>query len=122
MNTPNKCPSCGGKIVVTELSCSACKTMVKGKFSLNDFSFLEESELEFVKIFLATHGNIKEVEKSLGISYPTVKNRLEAVVEKLGLAEYDPDFRKKKMEILERLDKGEITPKDAVKLIKGLRK
>ena len=122
MNTPNKCPSCGGRVIVTELSCSGCKTVIKGKFSMNEFSVLEEGELDFIKIFLATQGNIKEVERSLGISYPTVKNRLEMVIEKMGLAEYDPDFRKKKMEILERLDKKEITPRDAVKLIKASRK
>lgn len=122
MNIPNKCPSCEGKIIVTELYCEECKTSIKGKFNLGSFDFLEKDEIEFIKVFLSCHGNIKLVEKSLGISYPTVKSKLNSIVSKLGIEDYDVDFKTKKAEILEKLERREITAQDAVKMIRDLKK
>jgi len=116
----NKCPSCGGKLTITEFTCEKCKLKVNGRFDLVSFDLLEEKEIEFVKCFLATFGNIKKMEKILNISYPTVKNKMAKILEKLGISEYDYEFKDKKMEILQKLEKGEITPQEAVKMIRDL--
>lgn len=122
MNKPNKCPSCGSKIYITEFCCEKCSTLIKGKFQLSPFDCLDDAEIEFVKIFLASGGSIKEMEKVLNISYPTVKSRLEAIVNKMGISDYDFEAKNKKMEILEKLERNEITAQDAVKMIKNLKK
>jgi len=122
MNIPNKCPSCEGKLKVSELYCEKCNTHIKGNYDLNDFHYLNKEEIEFIKVFISCQGNIKIVEKTLGISYPTVKSKLNSIISKMGIEDYDIDFRTKKAEILDKLEKREITPQDAVKMIKSLRK
>ncbi len=122
MKKPNKCPSCNSKIHISEFHCDACSTSIKGKFQLSSFDCLDENELEFVKVFLATGGRIKEMEKIFNISYPTVKSRLEEIVNKMGISDYDFDAKNKKMEILKKLERGEITAQDAVKMIKDIKK
>ncbi len=120
MNIPNKCPSCSGKVLVTELCCTDCKTSVKGNFDLPVFASLSPEEEGFLRVFLAARGSIKEVERQLNISYPTVKSRLEALLNKLGLGSLQAEARKRRLEILERLERGEISAKEAVALLKGL--
>ncbi|MBI4349923.1 MAG: DUF2089 domain-containing protein [Elusimicrobia bacterium] len=117
---PNKCPSCSGKILVTELCCSDCKTTVKGSFELPAFAALATEDEGFLRVFLAARGNIKEVERQLDISYPTVKNRLEALLNRLGLGSLQAEAKKRRLEIVERLERGEITPQEAIGLLKGL--
>jgi hypothetical protein len=78
---------------------------------------------EFVEVFIKCRGNIKEVEKELGISYPTVRGRLEAVIENLGyrpepIPKTDPEVARKRKEILDALNNGEITAEEAVALLK----
>lgn len=120
MNIPNKCPSCSGKVVVTELCCSDCKTTVKGSFELPSFATLSREDESFLRVFLAARGNIKEVERQLGISYPTVKGRLDALLNKLGLGSLQAEAKKRRLEIVERLERGEITAQEAIGLLKGL--
>ncbi len=120
MNIPNKCPSCTGKVIVTELCCSDCKTIIKGSFELPSFATLSPEDESFLRVFLAARGNIKEVERQLGISYPTVKGRLDALLNRLGLGSLQAEAKKRRLEIVERLERGEITAQEAVALLKGL--
>lgn len=120
MNIPNKCPSCSGKVVVTELCCSDCKTTVKGSFELPSFASLSPEDESFLRVFLAARGNIKEVERQLGISYPTVKGRLDNLLNRLGLGSLQAEGKKRRLEIVERLERGEITAQEAIGLLKGL--
>lgn len=120
MNIPNKCPSCSGKVLVTELCCSDCKTTIKGSFELAPFATLSQSDETFLRVFLAARGSIKEVEKQLNISYPTVKNRLEALLNRLGLGSLQAEAKKRRLEIVEKLERGEITAQEAIGLLKGL--
>ena len=66
MNIPNKCPSCEGKLFVTQLSCSECETTIKGQYELPQTAYLNSEDENFLKVFLAARGSIKEVEKRLG--------------------------------------------------------
>ena len=120
MNIPNKCPSCDGKLLVTELCCADCKTFIKGYFDLPEFSLLSHEEEYFLKIFLSARGSIKEVEKQLNISYPTVKSKLENLLSKLGLGDLRKEAQKRRLEIVEKLERGEISAQETIKLLKEL--
>ena len=120
MNIPNKCPSCSGNVLVTELCCSDCKTTIKGSFELPQFALMSPEDENFLRIFLAARGNIKEVERQLNISYPTVRGRLEALLNRLGLGSLQAEAKKRRLEIVERLERGEITAQVAIGLLKGL--
>ena len=74
-----KCPVCNTTLEIIEYHCPNCDTTIRGKFEVGDLASLTTSQQEFVKVFVCCQGNIKEVEKVLKISYPTVKNRLSEI-------------------------------------------
>lgn len=114
-----KCPICDGAIEVTEYKCCSCGSTISGRFKLNKFCQLPIDQLEFADVFIKNRGNIKEIEKELGISYPTVKGKLDSLIESLGYknqASYNPN---KSKEILEQLDRGEISSEEAIELLKN---
>lgn len=112
-----RCPICNHEMSVTKLHCNYCETTIEGNFSLCKFCKLTDEQKNFVEVFIKNRGNIKEIEKELGISYPTVRNKLENVIEALGYsAKYGPKVDKK--EILGKLSSGDITAEEAVQLLK----
>lgn len=114
-----KCPVCGEELFVSKLSCHTCHTHIEGDFSLCKFCKLTNEEKSFVEIFIKSRGNIKEIEKEMGISYPTVRGKLESVIESLG---YSPKYNESKIdkkEVLRKLDIGEITSEEALKMLQG---
>ncbi len=82
-----ECPACGGPLVVTEVRCARCQTQVRGQFTPGELSALSEEQQTFVKLFLRTRGNLSEMEKTLGISYPTIRNKLDEIAKGLDRAE-----------------------------------
>ena len=115
----NKCSVCGEKLKITCLHCTTCSTQYQGDFHFDKFSYLTAEQKYFVEVFLKCRGNIREVEKELNISYPTVRSRLDDLVRALGydLPKESPQVNKK--EIIDSLSKGEITYEEAMKMIKG---
>ncbi len=114
-----KCPVCGGKIEVTKIKCVECETSIEGHFKLCKFCALTNEQKSFIDVFIKCRGNIKEVERELGVSYPTVKNRLEDAAMALGYKEntsLDKDSEKRK-DVLERLNRGEISADEALDLL-----
>ena len=103
-------------MAVSQLSCGECDTQVNARLPIPVFFKLPEELQQFVLTFLRCRGNIREVEKELGISYPTVCKRLDLVNELLGNA---PPSNVNRHEILEQLERGEITAKQAAQLLKG---
>ena len=81
---PGICPVCSHELSVSRLNCTFCPTKIEGDFTTCKFCRLPNEQREFVEVFIKCRGNIKDVEKELGISYPTVRNRLDAVIEALG--------------------------------------
>ncbi len=115
-----RCPVCGAGTEITRISCLNCNTTIEGHFQVCKFCRLTQEQKAFIDVFIKCRGNIKEVEKELGVSYPTVKNRLDEAIRALGY-EAENDGEKQpadRMEILERLNKGEITVDEAVELLK----
>jgi hypothetical protein len=92
---------------------------MEGEFSHCKFCQLPGDQVEFIEVFIRCRGNIKEVEKELGISYPTVRNRLETVIKSLG---YKPsqETGDERSAILAALEKGEITSQEALEQLKKL--
>lgn len=119
-----QCPACGGELIVTQQSCVECGTTVVGQFKPNIFSKLSPENLKFLEVFVKNRGNVKEMERELGLSYWTIRNRLNEVIEELGFEAKDiheEDFSIQRQEILARLDSGEIDVNEAAELLKGLR-
>lgn len=113
----SSCPVCSKTMKVKKLQCSHCHTTIENDFELSKLSLLSQDQLHFVETFLACRGNIKEVEKELGISYPTVRGKLNDIITSLGYEtpkKSDQDEKK----ILSMLENGEISPEEAIKLLK----
>lgn len=124
-HAPAQCPVCGERMLVTKLRCSHCGTELSGEFAPCRFCRLEEKHLQFVETFLRCRGSIKEVERALGVSYPTVKNMLDAALTALGLDE-KPELRalrekEERAEILQRLSDGEIDVNTAIEALHQLK-
>ena len=116
---PTLCPACTSKLEITELKCNTCGTVLQGEFPINKLFSLSEEDGKFLIVFLRSRGNIKEVQERLGISYPTVKNRLDKLLITLGLFNEIEGLKEK--EILENLERKEISVAEAVRLIKEAR-
>jgi hypothetical protein len=78
-----QCPSCGGTLAITGMQCTSCDTGISGRFSPCDFCRLNDEQSTFVRLFVERRGNLSEMEKALGISYPTVRNKLEEIIRAL---------------------------------------
>lgn len=79
------CPVCQGELTVTRLNCRSCGTSIEGEFSVGRFARLSREQLALLESFLRTRGNLRELERELGVSYPTVRGRVDALVRALGL-------------------------------------
>ena len=122
-HAPTNCPVCGEPMQVTKLMCPNCHSELSGNFTPCRFCTLEEKHLQFVEVFLRCRGSIKEVEKALGVSYPTVKNMLDNALAALGLdGKPQPQAQKEeRSEILSRLSGGDMSVGDALEALKQLK-
>ena len=112
---------CNGTLRVRELYCPRCRVRIQGDFEPPHSRLLSLSrkELEFIELFVRVRGNIKEVEKALGVSYPTVRGMLDGVIKNLGYTVRKPMDAEKRMEIIEKVSKGELSAEQAAELLKG---
>ena len=79
------CPVCSNELAITRLRCGSCGTTLEGDFSVGRFGRLNRDQLALLESFLRSRGNLREMERELGISYPTVRARVEALVRALGV-------------------------------------
>jgi hypothetical protein len=125
------CPVCSSELFVTRLQCRSCGTAIEGDFSVGRFGRLNREQLALLESFLRARGNLKELERELKLSYPTVRARIDALVRALGLADgafvddgsEDGSGRDEmsglRREVLERLARHEITADEAAALIRS---
>ncbi len=127
------CPVCANELSVTRLHCGSCGTTLEGDFSVGRFGRLSRDQLALLESFLRSRGNLREMERELGISYPTVRGRVEALVRALGfgpradadepdpaLAEPAGDRDAARQQILERLANHEIDAEAAAAALRSL--
>ena len=123
------CPVCSGELAVTRLHCRTCGTTIEGEFSVGRFARLGRDQHALLESFLRSRGNLRDMERELGISYPTVLARVEALVRSLGFgprgdeSEPEPDTTPEtgtREAILERLARREISAEEAATAIRAL--
>ena len=132
------CPVCSNELSVTRLHCDSCGTTLEGEFSVGRFGRLTREQLALLESFLRSRGNLRDMERELGISYPTVRSRVEALVRALGFGpraeadaglpgvELEGDLEagaaaaSSRQEILEKLARHEIGAEEAATLIRNL--
>ena len=123
---PTECPVSGGELYVSEVTCEESGVVIRGKFKLPQGSGLSDEERKFLNVFLRARGVISTVEKEMGMSYPTVRSKLDALLESMSLSPIKADEKKrkktaeKKRRILKELEEGNITPEEAKEKIRGL--
>ena len=81
---PTVCPSCGGVLSVKSLHCAECDTTVQGEFAIHPILRLSAEEQQFVTAFIKCSGSLKQMAADMGLSYPTVRNILDEIIEKLN--------------------------------------
>ena len=81
---PTRCPICQSELTVMRLHCASCDTSIEGRFVSGQFSNLTREQLEFVFTFVRCEGKLNRMEQELGLSYPTIRNRLHEVIRALG--------------------------------------
>ena len=124
---PTQCPVCSGELAITGVRCTTCETTMAGQFSQGRFANLNQPQWHFIETFIRCKGKIKDVEVALDISYPTVVARLNDVVRALGFESGDEasEMRRiaaseeRRRDILQRLERKEIGPKDALRLMES---
>ena len=134
------CPVCSSELAVTRLHCRSCGTTLEGEFSVGRFGRLDRDQTALLESFLRSRGNLRDMERELGISYPTVRARVEGLVRALGFgpraadepAETEPGGAASepagtpagpsltRQEIRERLARHEITAEEAAAAIREI--
>jgi hypothetical protein len=125
------CPVCANELAVTRLQCRTCGTSLEGDFSVGRFGRLNREQITLLESFLRSRGNLREMERELGISYPTVRSRVEALVRALGFgpradaddtddAAAETTAARTREEILDAVARHELSAEDAATAIRAL--
>lgn len=134
---PHECCVCGGKLSISRLTCPSCGTAIEGEFEGCPFCSLSPEETKFLLTFLKNRGSIKDVEREMGISYPTVRAALDHLLLSLGLTETptdespgplpspeprrgDKEPDRKRRDILKKLAEHKISADEAARLLREL--
>lgn len=123
---PSRDPVSGGELYISELANDESGVTLRGKFEIPRYAKLDADQARFLETFLRCRGMLNSVERELGISYPTVRARLDALLDALGLPpiKEEPGAKKekasdRKKRILDELEKGEITAEEAKARLRG---
>lgn len=118
------CPSCGGDMVITRLSCTHCDTEVTGTFQSSVFSQLSVEDLQFVELFVACRGNVKEMERESGLSYWTIRGKLNDIIEELKLDTHKPqiNLEQARRDVLAALQRGELSVQEAEEMLAQIKR
>ena len=118
---PTRCPVTGETLEVTRLRGPTSGVVLEGEFLPNEFALLDGDALEYLRLFVKVRGNLKEVERMLGVSYPTVRARFDAMVRALGyeVADESADARG---DVIAALERGEIGAEEATRRLQGMQR
>jgi len=122
-----RCPSCQQPLQATELTCEPCDLRLRGHFERGcRFCALDPGQRQLLDVFLSCRGVIRDMEKALGLSYPTVRSRVDALLTALGYAPAraeaitPEEIAARRRAILDQLQSGDLTPEDAADALKEL--
>jgi hypothetical protein len=120
---PTICPICQSELEIVRLHCNSCDTALEGHFAMGHFSNLTPEQLNFIFTFVRVEGRLNRMEQELGLSYPTIRNRLHEVIRTLG---YEPgkdessDLNEEtRSTVIADLEAGKITADQAMRILRG---
>lgn len=118
---PRNCPVCSERLSITRLGCDECGTELSGAFEGCAFCSLGHDDRDVLWVFLRSRGNIKEVERHLGVSYPTARARVDQMLGALGVEQpgAESERRANRTEILAALARGELDVDGAEEALRG---
>jgi hypothetical protein len=112
---PLNCPVCSSRLSLTRLSCPNCDTELSGAFASCEFCALTDEDREVLRVFLASRGNMKDLERHLGVSYPTARARFDALLTRLGIERAPVPPAASRVELMEQVARGEIDIDEALR-------
>ncbi|HQZ69878.1 MAG TPA: DUF2089 domain-containing protein [Anaerolineae bacterium] len=127
LNPPlTSCPVCDQTLAVTRLGCEGCGTTIEGRFAPGPFAGLSPQQLAFVAAFVRREGKLSHLEAELGLSYPTLRSRLQEVIRAMDLPRAAPDrpaepaasAATRRRDILDALETGSINAEEAIDLLR----
>ncbi len=116
---PLNCPVCNERLALTRLSCPSCDTELSGGFATCEFCVLSDEDRDVLRVFLASRGNMKDLERHLGVSYPTARARFDALLTKIGIDRPAPAPASTRVELMEQVARGEIDIDEALKRLEA---
>lgn len=115
---PLNCPVCNEKLALTRLSCPSCSTELSGGFTTCEYCVLSDEDRDVLRVFLASRGNMKELERHLGVSYPTARARFDSLLARIGI-ERPAAPAPSRVELMEQVARGEITVDEALERLES---
>src|SRR6202165_4733092 len=104
---PSNCPVCNQRLATTRLTCPDCSTELSGAFTSCEFCVLSNEDREVLRVFLASRGNMKELERHLGVSYPPARARFDTLLAKIGIDRTPASPSTTRVELMEQVARGE---------------
>jgi len=117
---PVNCPVCNQRLATTRLTCPSCSTELSGAFESCEFCVLSAEDRDVLRVFLASRGNMKELERHLGVSYPTARARFDALLGKIGIDRPTAAPSPTRVELMEQVARGEIDIDEALKRLENI--
>src|ERR1700680_3856403 len=116
---PSSCPVCNHRLATTRLTCPECSTELSGAFTSCQFCVLSNEDREVLRVFLASRGNMKDLERHLGVSYPTARARFDALLGKIGIDRPSSAPAQTRVELMAQVARGEIDIDEALKRLEN---
>lgn len=120
---PTRCPICESELEVVRLHCPNCDTSIEGHFASGHFANLTPEQMEFIFTFVRCEGKINRMEQEIGLSYPTIRNRLHEIIRALG---YEPGKdespevdAERRSSVIADLEAGKISAEQAMRILRG---
>ncbi len=118
---PRDCPVCGDQLQITRLGCPSCGSELSGRFASCEYCAMGEQDRQILRTFLVSRGNMRELARDLGVSYPTARQRFAEMLARLGLEEagdrHHHEFGPSREDVLRRLAAGELDLDEASSLL-----
>jgi hypothetical protein len=119
-NSPSSCPVCHSPLSIARLHCNSCGTSLEGNFQLGGWAGLTPEQLAFVETFIRCEGKLNRMEKEIGLSYPTLRNRLQEIIRLLGYEPPAPELsEEERRKILEDVAAGRLSAQEASQQLQG---